>query len=229
MEELMLTADSRSVLGKKSRFLRRQGITPAHVFGHGIESQALQCDTAELKGIIAQAGETRLIRLKIKGDKQTRNVFIREIQRDPFGKQLLHVDLYQVKMTEKIEAQIPIVLVGESPAMKGKGRMLSHGINELSIACLPDKVPPQIEVDISILEEIEQSIHVKDIILDPDITVHDDPEQMIVKVTEVMVVAEEEAVEEEVEAAAEEEAAAEGEAKAEETPAEPSAEAKTEE
>ena len=229
MEELTLTADSRSVLGKKSRFLRRQGITPAHVFGHGIESQALQCDTTELKGIIAQAGETRLIRLKIKGDKQTRNVFIREIQRDAFGKQLLHVDLYQVRMTEKMEAQIPIVLVGESPAMKGKGRMLSHGITELSIACLPDKVPPQIEVDISILEEIEQSIHVKDIILDPDITVHDDPEQMIVKVTEVMVVAEEEAVEEEVEAAAEEEAAAEGEAKAEETPAEPSAEAKTEE
>ena len=228
MEELTLTADIRNVLGKKSRFLRRQGITPAHVFGHGIESQSLQCDTDELKGIIAQAGETRLIRLKITGDKQTRNVFIREIQRDTFGKQLLHVDLYQVKMGEKIEAQIPIVLVGESPAMKGKGRMLSHGINELSIACLPDKVPPQIEVDISILEEIEQSIYVKDIILDPEIAVHDDPEQLIVKVTEVMVAVEEEVVEEEVEAA-EEEAAAEGEAKPEEGTAEPSAGAKTEE
>ena len=64
---------------------------------------------------------------------------------------------------------VPIVLVGEAPAMKGKGRMLSHGIMSLSIECLPENVPPQIEVDISILEEVEQPIHVKDIILDPDI------------------------------------------------------------
>jgi large subunit ribosomal protein L25 len=228
MEQLTLTADTRSVLGKKIRFLRRQGITPVHVFGHGIESQALQCDTAELKSIIAHAGETRLISLKIKGDKQPRNVFIREVQRDTFGRQLLHVDFYQVKMGERMEAQIPLVLVGESPAMKGKGRMLSHGITELSIECLPDKVPPQIEVDISILEEVEQAIHVKDIVLDPDITVRDDPEQLIVKVTEVAVVAEEEEAVEEVEAVTEGEEAAEGEAKVEEEAAEPSAEAKTE-
>jgi large subunit ribosomal protein L25 len=227
MEQLTLTADNRTVLGKKIRFLRRQGITPAHVFGHGIESQALQCDTVELKGIIAHAGETRLISLKIKGDEQPRNVFIREVQRDTYGKQLLHVDFYQVKMGEKMEVQIPLVLVGESPAMKDKGRMLSHGITELSIECLPDKVPPQIEIDISILEEVEQAIHVKDIILDPDITVQDDPEQLIVKVTEVMVEAEEE--EAVVEAAAEGEEAAAGEARAEEGTAEPSAEAKTEE
>jgi large subunit ribosomal protein L25 len=227
MAQLTLTADNRTVLGKKIRFLRRQGITPAHVFGHGIESQALQCDTVELKGIIAHAGETRLISLKIKGDEQPRNVFIREVQRDTYGKQLLHVDFYQVKMGEKMEVQIPLVLVGESPAMKDKGRMLSHGITELSIECLPDKVPPQIEIDISILEEVEQAIHVKDIILDPDITVQDDPEQLIVKVTEVMVEAEEE--EAVVEAAAEGEEAAAGEARAEEGTAEPSAEAKTEE
>lgn len=225
MEELTLTVDSREVLGKKTRFLRRQGITPVHIFGHGIESLALQCDTNELKQIIAQAGETRLINLKIKGDRQPRNVFIREIQRDVFGKQLLHVDFYQVKMSEKMEVEVPIVLVGESPAMKGKGRMISHGITELSIECLPDKVPPQIEVDISILEEIEQAIQVKDIILDPDITVNSDPEQMVVKITEVMVEEEEEVVEEEEEVEAE--AAAEGEAepKAEEPSGKPSAEA----
>jgi large subunit ribosomal protein L25 len=110
--------------------------------------------------------------------------------------------------------------------MKGKGRMLSHGISELSIACLPDKVPPQIEVDISVLEELDQSLHVKDVVLDPDITVHDDPEQLLVKVTEITV--KEEVVEE---AAAEEEGeAAEGEAGAEaKAEEEPEAEAKAEE
>ena len=229
MEELTLTAENRTVLGKRNRFLRRQGVTPAHIFGHGIESLALQCDTSELKQIIAHAGETRLIKLQIKGDKESKNVFIKEVQRDPFGKELFHVDFYQVKMSEKMEVEVPIVLVGESPAMKGKGRMISHGITELSIECLPDKVPPQIEVDISILEEIEQAIHVKDIVLEPDITVNADPEQLVVKITEVMVVEEEEeVVEEEEEVEGEEAVEGEGEPKAEEPSEKPSGEAPSE-
>ncbi len=219
MEEFKLKAARREVLGKRNRFLRRQGITPAHLFGHGIESQALQCDTIELKSVVAHAGETRLISLKIEGDKEPKSVFVREIQRDALGKQLIHVDLYQVKKGEKMEVDVPIVIVGESPAMKGKGRMLSHGITELSIECLPEKVPPQIEVDISILEDVEQAIHVKDIILDLDITVHADPEQLVVKVTEVMVKEEGEVVVEEEEVA---------EVKAEEAAEKPSAEKESE-
>jgi large subunit ribosomal protein L25 len=220
MEEMKLKATRREVFGKRNRFLRRQGITPAHLFGHGIESQALQCDTTELKNIVTRAGETRLINLKIEGDKEPKGVFVREIQRDALGKQLLHVDFYQVKKGEKMEVGVPIVIVGESPALKGKGRMLSHGITELSIECLPEKVPPQIEVDISILEDIEQAIHVKDIILDPDITVHTDPEQLVVKVTEVMVKEEEEVVAEEEEVV---------EVKAEEAVEKPAAEKESEE
>jgi len=222
MKELKLNAARRDVLGKRNRFLRRRGITPAHLFGHSLESQALQCDTVELKKIITRAGETRLISLEVEGDNEPKSVFLREVQRDAFGIQLLHVDFYQVRMEEKMEVDVPIVLVGEAPAMKGKGRMLSHGITELSIECLPAKVPPQIEVDISVLEELEQSIQVKDIILDPDITVHADPEQLVVKVTEVQVVAEEEVVVAE-EEGAEVEAEAEAGAKAEGAPEKPSA------
>jgi large subunit ribosomal protein L25 len=229
MEELTLTVDKREVLGKRTRFLRRQGITPVHVFGHGIESQSLQCDTNALKQIIAHAGETRLIKLQIEGDKESKNVFIKEVQKDPFGKELFHVDFYQVKMGEKMQVTVPIVLVGESPAMKGKGRMISHGITELSIECTPDKVPPQIEVDITILEEVEQSIFVKDVIMDPDIVVHDDPEQLIAKISEVMVVEEEPEVAEEEEGVEGEEAAeGEGEPRAEGAAAEPTAEEKPE-
>jgi large subunit ribosomal protein L25 len=217
------------VLGKKNRFLRRQGITPAHIFGHNVKSQALQCDTAELKSVIDHAGTTRLVSLKIDGEKQPKSVFIREIQRDTLSKQLLHIDFYQVKMGEKIAVEVPIVLVGEAPAMKVKGRMLAHGINSLSIECLPHNVPPQIEVDISILEEVEQAIHVKDVVLDPDITVHADSEQLVVKVAEAVVKVEEEEVvaeEEEVEAV---EVEAEVEEKAGETSEKPSAESKSEE
>ena len=225
MEELKLNAAKREVLGKRNRFLRRQGITPTHLFGHDLESLALQCDTVELKRIVAHAGATRLVSLEIHGEQQPKSVFIREVQRDPLGKQLLHVDFYQVKKGEKMEVDVPIVLVGEAPAMKVKGRMLAHGITSLSIECLPEKVPPQIEVDISLLEELEQAIHVKDITLDPDITVHVDPEQLVVKVSEALVkIEEEEVVEEE-----EEEEVAEGEVEAEEAAEKPSTESETQE
>jgi large subunit ribosomal protein L25 len=219
MEELKLTAAKRDVLGKRNRFLRRRGITPAHLFGHNLESVSLQCDTVELKKIVAHAGTTRLVSLKIAGEDGPKIVFVREIQRDALGKNLLHVDFYQVIKGEKMTADVPIVLVGEAPAMKAKGRLLSRGITELSIECLPEKVPPQIEVDISYLMELEQTIHVKDIALDPDITVHDDPEQMVVKVTEIVIKVEEEkpVVAEEVVAEGEEEAEAEEKQAAETT------------
>ncbi len=201
MSDLTLKAAKRDVLGKKTRFLRRQGITPTHLLGHGIKSLALQCDTTELKRIIAQGGTSRIIELNIEAEKRPRSVFIREIQRDEINGKLLHVDFYQVKKTEKITADIPIVLVGEAPATKSRENMLEQLLTQLGVECLPEKLPPQIEVDLSPLKEAGQSIYVRDIALDPDITVTTDPDQIIVKVSRMKVV-----VEEEVVAVAEEEA-----------------------
>lgn len=192
MEELKLKAAKRDVLGKKNRFLRRQGITPAHLFGHSLDSVALQCDTTELKKIISRAGTTRLVSLKIDGDREAKTVFVREIQQDALTRQLLHVDFYQIRKGEKMTVDVPIVIVGEAPAMKGKGRILNRGVSELAIECLPEKVPPQIEVDISVLTELDQGIHVKDIVLDSEVTVHTEPELLVAKVSEVAVRAEEE-------------------------------------
>ena len=207
MNDLALPVSKRNILGKKTRFLRHQGITPTHLFGHGLESVPLQCDTARLQRIIAQAGTTRLIALEIEGDKQPRSVFIREIQRNVCTGELLHVDFYQVRRGERIKADVPIVLVGEAPALKEKGRSLTHGITTLSVECLPDRLPPQIEVDLSPLEEAEQAIYVRDIALSPDITVITDPDQMVVKVSLYRVErVEEVAVEVEAEAEAAEEA-----------------------
>lgn len=203
MEGIRLQASKREILGKKTRFLRRQGITPTHLFGHNLESLSLQCDTAKLQRIIAQAGTTRLIALEIEGSKQPKSVFIREIQEDEVNGQLLHVDFYQVRKREKIKAEIPIVLIGEAPAMKVRGRSLMQTLNSLSIECLPDKLPPQIEIDLSRLEEVEQVIHVRDITLSPDITVKTDLDQLVVKVSEAVVEKEEVVAEAEAEAEAE--------------------------
>ena len=187
MKGLALPASKRNVLGKKTRFLRRQGIIPTHLFGHGLESVPLQCDTAELQRIIAQAGTTRLIALEIEGDKQPRSVFIREIQRDACTGALLHIDFYQVRKKERIKVDVPIVPFGEAPALKEKGRSLIHGITSLSVECLPDRLPPQIEVDLSPLEDVEQAIYVKDIAISPDITVITAPDQLVMKVSEARV------------------------------------------
>jgi len=210
--DLTLKAAKRDILGKKARFLRRRSITPTHLFGHGIESLALQCDTAELQRLITQGGTTRLIDLKIEAEKRPRSVFIREIQRDVLNGQLLHVDFYQIKKTEKLTADIPIVLLGEAPATKSKENIIYQELTQLGVECLPENLPPQIEIDLSSLEEANQAIYVRDIILDPDIAVTTDTDQLVVKVSqvamekeEVVEVAEAEAVEAEAEAPAEEE------------------------
>jgi len=227
MDSLLVKASKRDVLGKKVRFLRREGITPVHIFGHNVKSQALQCDTKTLQRIIEQVGTSRLVALKVEGDKNPRRVFIREIQKDEINGQLLHVDFYQIRKTEKIKADIPLVFIGEAPAMHLKGRMLAQELSSISIECLPDKLPPQIEIDLSSLEELDQAIHVSDITLDSDVTITTSPEQLIVKVSEVRVKMEEEEILAEEKAAeeaeAEEGAAEEAEAKAEAGPEQQSA------
>lgn len=209
MADLTLKAAKRDILGKKTRFLRRQGITPTHLFGHDIKSLALQCNTTELQRIIAQGGTTRLIDVNIEEERRPRSVFIREIQRDVISGQLLHVDFYQIKKTEKITADIPIILIGEAPAAKSRDNMIEQLLTRIGVECLPDKLPPQIEVNLNLLEEAGQAIYVRDITLDPDITVTTDPDQIIVKVSRVKVVVEKEEV---VEVAEEEAIPAEAEA-----------------
>lgn len=217
---------NREILGKKVKHLRRQGITPVHVFGHGIESLALQCDTKELERVLSQAGQTRLVNLKLAKEKKPRTVVVREFDRDWRRGQLVHVDFYQVRMEEKLRLEIPIVLIGEAPALKAKTNMLDHELGTLTVECLPAKIPNSFEVDISSLAELDQAIRVKDITLDKDITVLNNPDLVVAKISlrpvekvEEKVV--EEAVAAEAEAEAKAEVAEEGaEAPKEATPAE---------
>jgi len=200
MDHMELSATTRDVLGGKVRFLRRQGITPTHLFGHNVESVALQCDTVQLKRVLAQTGQARLISLKLDKAGEPRNVVVREIQRKPGTGELLHVDFYQVSMAEKIRVEVPIVLVGEAPALKLKENFLIRELNSLSVECLPDEIPNSVELDLASLTEAEQAIHVRDITLDEGITVLNNPEQLVVKIGTRRV---EEVVEEKVEVPAE--------------------------
>jgi len=183
MDKIELEVTNREILGKEVKHLRRQGIIPVHLFGHGIKSLALQCDTGELERVLAQAGHTGLISLKLDEEKKPRTVMVREFNRDWRRGKLLHVDFYQVKMEEKIRLEVPVVLVGEAPALKFKDNMLEHELGTLTVECLPAKIPTGVEVDISSFTEPGQAIRVKDIALDKDITVLNDSELVVVKIS----------------------------------------------
>ena len=217
MDKIELTVTNREILGKKVKHLRRQGITPVHLFGHGIKSLALQCETGELERVLGQAGYTGLVSLKVDHEKKSRSVVVREFDRDWRNGQLLHVDFYQVRMGEKIKVDVPIALVGEAPALESKAHMLEHELETLNVECLPAKIPSSIEVDISSLSEPDQTIRVKDVTVDKDITILNDPDLVVVKISYRHV----EKIEEEVaEVVEEEEVVEEGEVSEEGPPGE---------
>ena len=212
-----LVANKREITGKKVKTLRRKGITPVNLFGHNVEPLPLQCDTLQLKNALARTGTTGLVSLTIGKAKKPKNVMFREVQREPVTGELLHIDLYQVNMDEKIRVEVPVVTIGEAPALKMKENFLAHELNSLFIECLPGKIPNRVELDLSSLLEAGQAIHVKDINLGEGISIVNNPEQAVVKISirfvekEVPV----EAVAAEAEAGAEGATPAEGEAKAE--------------
>jgi large subunit ribosomal protein L25 len=217
-----LEVSKREITGKKVRFLRRQGMVPANIYGHDVESTAIAVETRSLKHLLAHAGKTDLISLKVASSAEPVRVLMREIQRNPLTDEPIHVDFYQVSMTEKIKAEVPLVFVGEAPVLKKvKNSSIFHLIDSIDIEALPDDLPHSLEVDVSHLEELDHTIHVKDIPLGPGITLISDPEQMAVKVAEarkeeeiVPVAAEAELVEEGAEEAGEAEAGAEAKAEA---------------
>lgn len=180
-ENIEVSVDHRKTTGKKVRFLRRKGIVPLHLYGKNLDSLTLQGNAVDLNKVISEAGTTRLVSLKIGDSQNPRNVMVREVQKDPIRGDLLHIDFYEVNMAEEIKVEVPVTVVGESPALRNRDNMLYQTMDSLEIQCLPDKVPDQIEVDISSIQEVDQAIHVKDINI-PGITILNDPELPIVKV-----------------------------------------------
>lgn len=181
-QKTQLQARPRQVLGKEVRFLRRKGITPANVFGHGLTSVAVQIDTKQLRQVLSKVGTSQLIALVIDGEAEPRNVLVRDFQINPMSREVLHIDLYQVSMTERMTLNVPIVLVGESMAVKKLGGVMLQNLSSLNIECLPGDIPPAIEVDLGRLAELGDGIHVKEVSLSNAVTILNDPEEVIVSV-----------------------------------------------
>ncbi len=184
METISLELEKRETLGKQNRGLRRAGVTPAHVFGHQLESLAVQGLRTDLEKVIAQAGTSRLITLTVKGERRPRIVLIREIQRKPGSHMLLHLDLYQVRSTEKMTVEVPVHLAGQAPAVALKAGTLVVDLSALSVECLPADLPARFDIDISGLKKAGDAIRVSDVKAPSGVVVLNAPDLVVVKIEE---------------------------------------------
>jgi len=190
----------RDTLGKKVRFLRRQGLTPANLYGPKTQSTALEVESSLLERLIAKVGRNALITLRVDGDKKPRLVMIRDIQRHPLTGALLHVGFFQIEVTHKLRAEIPLAFLGEAPAAKRQRAMLIQNLTSLHVEGLPTDLPRSIEVDLSVLENVDQAIHVRDIRVSDKLEVLTDPDAVVAYIEEARVPVEEVKVKAEAEA-----------------------------
>jgi large subunit ribosomal protein L25 len=177
---LELKAQTREITGKKVKKLRKTGIIPAVLYGHNIKSAPLAVDAKEFSKIFKQAGETSLLQLTIGGKKH--NVLIHDLASDPLSDAILHIDFFEVRMDEKIKTKVPLVFIGESPAVKGEGGVLIKALQEVELEALPQDLPKEIEVDISSLRVFEDKIHIKDLKVGGSAKILVDPEDMVASV-----------------------------------------------
>jgi large subunit ribosomal protein L25 len=220
MADAALQVDPRTIQGKKLKALRREGILPANIYGRGIDSVAVQAPKHAVQQLLRTTGRNVVIDLQVNGESKPRSVLLRSLARNPVTSEVLHLDFQQVSLTEKMHADVPLVMVGEAPAVSVYGGILLQSLDHLVVQALPADLPSHIEVDVSGLAELESSVHVRELTIPPSVEVLSDAELVVAKVAAPRVAEEkeEEAVEGE-----------EGAAPAEEGAEPPSAEAKSEE
>lgn len=182
METIVLNADRRTVEGKATKKLRLANTVPAVVYGHGIKSQSLTIEAIAFQKVYRQAGSSSLVDLVIAGGAPVK-VLIHAIQQHPTKSTPIHIDFYQVKMTEKLTTDIDLRFTGESTAVKEAGGILIRTMDKLKVECLPGDLVPAIDVDLSSLKTFEDRIHVRDITAPPGITVLDGRDEVVASVT----------------------------------------------
>ena len=180
---ISLSATTRTQMGSQVEALRAQGLVPGVIYGHKLENRFVTLNQSELLKAYKQGGESTLIDLSIDG-KEPIEVLIKEIQVVPLKDTLSHVDFYQVKKGEKIETEIELRFVGESPAVKALGGTLVKALDEISIKCLPRDLVQYIDIDISVLKDFNDSIHVEDLKVPAGIEIVTEGEIMVAMVSE---------------------------------------------
>ncbi len=218
IQKIILEVETREEFGKgPNRRLRAAGRLPANVYGLGLKSFAVSVEPRRVEDLLRSgSGRNTILTLSMKGGDESRDVMIREIQRDPVHEGLRHIDFVRVDPNRKMQVRVPVNLLGIPDGVKNEGGLIDFIHREVLVNCLPSAIPAHLDGDISELH-IGQQLTVKDLQVLGDVEIVDDPDMVLVVVAQPRVEEEPVAAEEEVVAEADE-APAEGEAAAEPTP-----------
>ncbi len=183
-----LEVEKRDLTGNKVKQLRRKGFLPAVVYGPSTESINIKVDSHQVEDLFYQVGETGLINLEF-GDQRMseRTVMMKNPQYEPISGDLIHMDFYQVDLSQTVIVDVPVELSGVSPADKSGEGVLVQQMSEIEVEGLPDVLPEKFVLDISSLEEIDDSVTVADLDYDADkIELHAEEDQIIAKIEPLM-------------------------------------------
>ncbi len=213
-DTISLTVQTRTTFGKKNKALRRSGLIPVHVYGQKKEALSLQVEDAQLRSTLREAGATTPVTVKVEGGEEAVTL-VRDIALHPVSGDLLHVDFMRVNVTQEVQAEVPLRLINDedAPGTRGGAGVVTQGTYEISVNALPFDIPSEIEVDCSVLVDLETDIKAGELRLPSGVTLVSDPDARIAWIQPPRVIEEEapEAVEgEEGEEGAEGEAGEEG-------------------
>ncbi|MYJ01614.1 MAG: 50S ribosomal protein L25 [Chloroflexi bacterium] len=164
--EVILQVETRSVLGKRVKQLRREGLVPGNVYGRGRESTSIQTSDTEVRRVFSAVDRNAVLPISIDGASDTIPVVLREVQRHPVSRRILHLDFYEVDLERRIHSEARLVLVGSSEA-EAQGGTVVQSLEHLMLEALPTEMPSIIEVNVSGLDDFGQSVLVRDLTL-PD-------------------------------------------------------------
>jgi len=204
MADLNLKAEKRKAKEKPKALRSKRGMIPAVLYGHKVKNILLAVPQKEFFDVFQIAQESTIIPLKIRGESRPRKVLIKEVQKDPVSGAWLHVDFYQVKMTEKIETSVILKFVGTAPVVKDLGGILVKNISQIEIFCLPSDLPHEILVPLDGLKTFNDIIHIKDLKIPERVEVLANPKDVVLSITAPRSEEELAALEEEVEEKVEE-------------------------
>lgn len=177
-----LTVQKREIFGRGVKNLRKQGLIPAEFYAHGTKNISFNVPAKEFSKVFKEAGESTVLKLVF--DNEKINVLIHDVDRNPLTDEVSHIDFYGVKMDEKIKIKVPILFIGEAPAVKEQGGVIIKAMHEIEVEALPADLPHHIEVNLSALSAIGNGIFVKDLNIDKTIKILIDSETVIATIIE---------------------------------------------
>ena len=180
MDQIVLSAQTRTAKGKKTRALRRQGVTPIHVYGLADPPLALQAESSEVMTVLRSAGYTTPVSVKVDGKGDTVTL-VREIDKHPVTGSVRHVDFLRVDPTRRIEVRVPVILINQEYAegARGGAGFVTQGIYEVPVMARPFDVPNEIRADCTALETLESSITVAELNYPADVEPSGDVNQNV--------------------------------------------------